>query len=231
MQIYPKSKESGVQNMATDWWLFETADKPSFRHYKWTSSETSFGYGQDWKWVEEVTSLSVSELIRRPTGGGIVRHGQDWTYCLVLPREHKSFKIPPLDLYKAVHGCVGQALAKDGFKTKLQPCPEKKGKIIPGDCFLEPVGWDLMNDQSTKKIAGAAIKRSRTGLLLQGTIEIDHDQNVNEQTFENNFIDYLSLVISEPVEYIKWPENFIHERDKICDQYSDLEWKKNRVRH
>ena len=29
MQIYPKSKESGVQNMATDWWLFETADKPS----------------------------------------------------------------------------------------------------------------------------------------------------------------------------------------------------------
>ena len=88
-----------------------------------------------------------------------------------------------------------------------------------------------MNDQSTKKIAGAAIKRSRTGLLLQGTIEIDHDLNVNEQTFENNFIYFLSLVISEPVEYVKWPENFIHERDKICGQYSDLEWKKNRVRH
>ena len=83
-----------------------------------------------------------------------------------------------------------------------------------------------MNDQSTKKIAGAAIKRSRTGLLLQGTIEIDHDLNINMQAFENNFIEYLSLVISEPVEYVKWPENFFHERDKICEQYSDLEWKK-----
>ena len=95
MQIYPKSKESGVQNMATDWWLFETADKPSFRHYKWTSSETSFGYGQDWKWVEEVTSLSVSELIRRPTGGGIVRHGQDWTIASFYQENINHLKFPP----------------------------------------------------------------------------------------------------------------------------------------
>ena len=145
MQVYPKSKDIGIKNMATDWWLFENSDKPSFRHYQWTEPETSFGYGQNWKWVEQVTSVSVNELIRRPTGGGIVRHGQDWTYCMILPRGHDSFRIPPLDLYKKVHQCIGKALAEEGLETELQPCPAQKGKVIPGDCFQEPVGWDLMN--------------------------------------------------------------------------------------
>ena len=107
MEIYPKSKESGVQNMATDWWLFENADKPSFRHYKWTSSETSFGYGQDWKWVEEVTSLSVSELIRdrlEEESSGMARIGLIASFYQENILHLKS----PLDLYKAVHGCVGK---------------------------------------------------------------------------------------------------------------------------
>ena len=230
MDIYPKSEDIGIRNMATDWWVFENAKKPSFRHYRWTRPETSFGYGQDWEWVEKVTSLSVRELIRRPTGGGVVRHGQDWTYCMVLPEGHASCKIPPLDLYKEVHQCIEKAFSERGLQTQLQPCPTQKKKIIPGDCFREPVGWDLMNVDLTRKIAGAAMKRSRKGLLLQGTIEIDQDWNIDVQEFENSFIYFLSQVLEEPNDYVSWPANITSEIEKISDQFSDLEWKKHRVR-
>ena len=230
MLIYPESSENGLQNMATDWWLFENASTASFRHYTWSKTETSFGYGQDWKWVEETTCLSIDQLIRRPTGGGIVRHGNDWTYCLILPCKHHSFRISPIELYKEVHQCIGCAFAEANFKTTLQPCTSKKGRIIPGDCFQEPVGWDLMNAAATKKIAGAAIKRSRKGLLLQGTIEIGEKLNFDEKEFENNFIRFLSDVFQEQNDYVRWPENLEVERKRIYEQFSNLEWKKNRVR-
>ena len=51
VQCFSSKCESGVKNMATDWWLFENAKVPSFRHYQWKQVETSFGYGQDWQWV------------------------------------------------------------------------------------------------------------------------------------------------------------------------------------
>ena len=98
MLTLPYAKETGLKNMATDWWLFENAVTPTFRHYQWTEPEISFGYGQDWKWAEQETSTEIDHLIRRPTGGGIVKHGKDWTYCLVLPIMHDSFKMAPLDL-------------------------------------------------------------------------------------------------------------------------------------
>ena len=129
-----------------------------------------------------------------------------------------------------MHQCIGKALAEEGLETELQPCPAQKGKVIPGDCFQEPVGWDLMNAVTSKKIAGAAMKRSQKGLLLQGTIEIEQKLNINENKFENNFIHFLSQVLEEPNEYVEWPEDFADERGKICNQFSDLKWKKNRVR-
>ena len=49
MDIYPKSEDIGIRNMATDWWVFEMRKKPSFRHYKWTRQKQVFGYGQDWE--------------------------------------------------------------------------------------------------------------------------------------------------------------------------------------
>ena len=64
-----------------------------------------------------------------------------------------------------------------------------------------------MNADATKKIAGAAIKRSRKGLLLQGTIEIGEKLNFDEKEFENNFIRFLSDVFQEQNEYVRWPEN------------------------
>ena len=231
MLIYPNAKESGLINMAKDWLLFEKADLPSFRHYHWSSKETSFGYGQDWKWVEKITNKSVEKLIRRPTGGGIVKHGDDWTYCLVIPGVHHAFSMPPLDLYKQVHLCISSALAKQDLVTILQPCPKEKGKIIPGDCFEEPVGWDLMSFDSSKKIAGAAMKRSRNGVLLQGTIIMDKSWTLSRKKFQESLIHYISEMLNEKIDHVNWPNNVSSDIDKLQNQFATLEWKKNRIRN
>jgi lipoate-protein ligase A len=217
--------------MAADWWLLENAEFPSFRHYKWKSMETSFGYGQDWEWVEKVTSLSIHELIRRPTGGGIVKHGMDWTYCLVIPRAHKSFTISPLDFYKYVHQSIGNALSEQNIATNLQPCPTVKGKVIPGDCFEEPVGWDLMDNNTNVKIAGAAMKRTRKGLLLQGTIFADNSWNLDSELFYNSLVVFFAEMLGEKEERVVWIESFEEEQKKISKQFTELSWKKSRKRN
>ena len=133
--------------------------------------EISFGYGQDWKWVEKQTGNKVESLVRRPTGGGIVRHGEDWTYCLVIPRAHESFNVPSLELYQYLHDSIAVALKHQSVETFLQPCPNQRRGCIPGDCFHEPVGKDLMEKHTGKKIAGAAMKKTKGAILIQGTME------------------------------------------------------------
>ena len=46
----------------------------------------------------------------------------------------------------------------------LQPCPCKLNGI-PGDCFEEPVGKDLMTENGKVKLAGAAMKKSKKAVF------------------------------------------------------------------
>ena len=215
-------------NMATDWWLFENAKVPSFRHYQWKQVETSFGYGQDWQWVAKQTNIPVHDLIRRPTGGGIVRHGYDWTYCLVLPKSHQSFSIPPRTLYKELHNSIGKGLESQGVQTVLQPCGENKKAAIPGDCFLEPVSWDLMDSEACKKIAGAAMKRTRNGVLVQGTVDLRQKWSINKELFLEDIIKEVAHLLDESPEIREWPKELSSLREGFVSVFSSIEWKRER---
>ena len=190
--IYPDLSERGPENMGADWWMFSNsshAQLPTFRAYSWESDEISFGYGQNWEGVERVTGLPIKNLMRRPTGGGIVRHGGDWTYCLTLPRNHSSFSIPSLRLYELIHEAIGLALAKQDVATSLQPCPACKPNGIPGDCFEEPVGKDLMTENGKVKLAGAAMKKSKKAVLVQGTIDLSSIPSFDAKSFKNDLVE------------------------------------------
>ena len=232
MDIYPFLVENGSENMAADWWLMEQAtqsSRPLFRHYAWRTAVTSFGYGQNWKWVERQTNQSIDQLIRRPTGGGIVRHGEDWTYCMVIPKDHDSFKIPSLELYEHLHLALSNSLNNQSVETFLKPCPECRGGGIPGDCFSEPVGKDLMEQRTGTKIAGAAMKKTRSAILIQGTLEmkgIDWDKEV----FLEDLLNCFKKLFSQKVKKKRWPEHFSQERDKIRLQFENDSWLKNRKR-
>ena len=56
-----------------------------------------------------------------------------------------------LDLYEDIHRAISSAFSEQSIKTYLQPCPADKKAVIPGDCFQEPVGKDLMIPELKKK--------------------------------------------------------------------------------
>ncbi|MDG1139191.1 MAG: hypothetical protein P8N49_06695 [Opitutales bacterium] len=231
--VYPSLIETGAENMASDWWLMQhsvKANLPLFRHYQWEKPQISFGYGQKWQWVEQEAGEAIENLIRRPTGGGIVRHGHDWTYCLVLPRGHPSYQIPSLDLYEFIHAAMGRALASQSITTFLQPCEVEKKAGIPGDCFHEPVGKDLMIGKEESKIAGAAMKRTRSAILMQGTLEIEKLSTFNSKIFHHDFLEQLLGLLEQDFQKVEWPPEFCRERKIFCQQFDSSAWRKNRER-
>ena len=82
--------------MAVDFLLLQRRPAPTairFRHYGWRNPAFTFGFGQKAAWVREhLPPGERFDICRRPTGGGIVDHRQDWTYTLVIPREHELWE-------------------------------------------------------------------------------------------------------------------------------------------
>lgn len=159
--------------MALDWLLLDNFSEPDslrLRCYGWANPACTFGYGQ--KWAEaQAASNEAAELIRRPTGGGLVDHRHDWTYALVIPAAHPLAQARACESYRVVHEALSAALTVSGVPNHLQPiCPSTvKNKF--SICFHQPERFDLVRSDSGQKIAGAAQKRTRKGLLLQGTVD------------------------------------------------------------
>lgn len=230
--VYPYQIAHGAINMATDFWLFQQKDliDPVFRHYGWNKNEITFGYGQNWNWVKKQNQVKGLQITRRPTGGGIVQHGRDWTYTLILPHKHASSRVPALDFYEAIHLSIGNALLAQKFHTTLMPCPvqKEKQKGIPGDCFLEPVGKDLMNKSGSKKIAGAAMKRTKKGILIQGTIDISMFSKLDLDKFYKFFVKEIENLLFEKTQIERWPVEFDHEHKFYVKQFAASAWLENR---
>ena len=90
--LLPTRTGAAAENMALDFLLLQRYPDPAafrFRHYEWRGPAFTFGFGQKIAWVRAQLAPEGSvDLCRRPTGGGMVDHRRDWTYALVIPREH-----------------------------------------------------------------------------------------------------------------------------------------------
>jgi lipoate-protein ligase A len=154
-------------NMALDEALLEAVSrlgKPVLRFYGWTEPAATFGYFQKFSEVGQATHLRP--LIRRPTGGGVVPHDADWTYSAVFPPGHEWHSLKAEESYRRIHDWLRLAFAELKVKTELAPCCRKSQ---PGQCFAGHEKFDLL--WRGKKIAGAAQRRNKSGLLIQGSIQ------------------------------------------------------------
>jgi lipoate-protein ligase A len=154
-------------NMALDEALLEFAPhlgRPVLRFYGWTQPAASFGYFQHHAEIARATPLRP--LVRRPTGGGLVPHDADWTYSLAFPPSHEWYSLPATESYQRAHEWVRDAFARMSVATELASCCRKSA---PGQCFA---GWEKSDVLwQGRKIAGAAQRRTKNGLLIQGSVQ------------------------------------------------------------
>lgn len=159
---------SAPLNMAIDEALFENCARASVRFYQWDHPALSFGYFG--KYVDVADYANERELVRRWTGGGIVFHGEDLTYAIIIPSSDAAFSKSSQTIYAEVHQALHRALKAAGVLTTFAPAPAAKSEAPEaGACFANPVLADLMIDG--EKVAGAAHRRNRRGLLHQGSVQ------------------------------------------------------------
>ena len=154
-------------NMAMDEALLKAMPRlaiPTLRFYGWTERAASFGYFQKYADIERLTPLRP--LIRRPTGGGLVPHDADWTYSVTFPPIHPWYSLVAIESYRNIHEWLQAAFEKFGIPTEVAA---EGHKTLPGQCFQGHEKFDLL--WHGKKIAGAAQRRTRDGLLIQGSIQ------------------------------------------------------------
>jgi lipoate-protein ligase A len=124
-------------------------------------------------------------LVRRWTGGGIVFHGKDLTYSIVIPPGDPVFSESSRSIHGAIHAALRDALVASGQRAELAPAAgvvDAGAAIIDRDysCFANPVRADVM--LNGRKIAGAAQRRTRRGLLQQGSIQyVDLGNRLSER--------------------------------------------------
>lgn len=253
LHVLPPRTAGAAENMATDFLLLQRypdAAAPRIRHYGWRAPAFTFGYSQKIDFVRaQLPAGEHFDLCRRPTGGGIVDHREDWTYALVIPRGHALEELRASHSYRAVHQAIADALRAQGVAVELKACDDEaencgselardgsgksrasslpQSQAVPGVCFERAEVFDVVHARTGAKIAGAAQKRNKHGLLFQGSIwrpAAGGDAAVDWTRFEEDFLAGLGAALAAQPQSTPWPEFNEDEVSALVEQYSSPEW-------
>ncbi len=176
-QVLPTGMRLAKENMQLDAELLGALrpDGPMVLHlYEWSCPSITYGYflkPERWLDLAELERRGI-DLARRPTGGGAVFHLWDYAFSLLLPASHPAFQAGVLASYQWVNERVMTALA---------PLLNREALLIREDmepaaaetthfCMARPTQYDVV--LGTRKVVGAAQRRTKEGLLHQGTIAL-----------------------------------------------------------
>lgn len=147
---------------------------PVLRFYHWKEGPAvTFGYAQFYQEVSKQCFAAAGPLCRRPTGGGVVFHGEDLTFSLVFESKWSR----PKEIYAQLHSSIENILLqKASFFSSRQEAvdgqayaPSHQGKAM--GCFANPVEDDLL--AGGRKILGGAIRRFGNKVLYQGSLQCE----------------------------------------------------------
>ncbi|MSU71173.1 MAG: lipoate--protein ligase family protein [Opitutus sp.] len=244
LHLLPERTGGAAENMALDFLLLQrypAATQPRFRHYGWRGPAFTFGLSQKLEFVQtQLPPDETFDLCRRPTGGGVVDHRADWTYALVIPRGHPLEELRATQSYRVVHEALAAALRAQNVAaaTKERPEPDLPAPAPTaapaagpaGVCFQRAEIYDVVNEPTGEKIAGAAQKRNKHGLLFQGSIwrPAAGGDAVDWDKFQADFTAGLAAALGMAREPTPWPDFNEDEVSGLIEQYSSSEWNEHR---
>jgi lipoate-protein ligase A len=195
---------TAAMNMAIDEALLKIVIAPSIRFYRWDHPALSFGYFG--KFADVANHAGERDLVRRWTGGGIVFHGDDLTYSIIMPAIDAIYAESSVSIYAVIHNALRDALVANGQHAELAEGrdaalqrPRTAQRAVPTNaCFAHPVPADVM--LNGRKIAGAAQRRTRRGLLQQGSIqEVELDLDFEKRFTHNLSPNWTAKEIDESI--------------------------------
>ncbi len=163
-------------NMAADTHLFEAVRDgaqlcPLVRVYTWDRAAVSYGRLQDEDRVRE--AFPGLPLVRRPTGGLAVRHGEDLTITVITRNEWLPLARSQgvLASYRQIMDGLLFALDALGIRAQLggAACARERGSV---DCFASVADCDATDARTGRKLIGSAQRRDRGAILQQMSIPL-----------------------------------------------------------
>jgi len=227
MDVLPRQSADAVVNMSADLLLLEKYPRSGnvrFRAYAWSVPAYTFGVSQSWDKYRALVPAHC-QLVRRCTGGGLVSHLYDWTFALVLPAAHPLASQDAMSSYALVHKAMAGALVAQGQSVRQVPHKaEPRDYRQPDQCAERAEPNDLVRSDDGRKVAGAAQKRSRCGLLIEGYVWKPHLPGCDWARFECDFIAAMGRELSSPPVGVAEPiyDQFDHEG--IWAKFNSDEW-------
>lgn len=166
---------SGSKNMRTDIEMFEAYENgtigSTLRIYSWNPPCISLGYSQNT--AEEIDVERAGELgwdlVKRPTGGGIVFHNEaEVTYSLVTALDNPILPKGLVPSYKKISEAIIYALKLIKISAEIRKPSAVSRKQKAELCFSYPAEYEVV--VGSRKIVGSAQKRGKRTLLQQGSI-------------------------------------------------------------
>jgi lipoate-protein ligase A len=146
---------------------------PIVRFYDWDRPSVTIGYV---KKPEAVPERARYTVVKRPTGGGIVYHDNEFTYSVVAPASHWISELDRVESYHVIHRVIVRALAGIGLECLLSDTKDNSSDRATMRCFTTPTKYDVLALDAAgapRKVAGAAQRRTREGILHQGSISLE----------------------------------------------------------
>lgn len=154
----------------------ENHQQPILHFYDFRTPSATYGYfvkPEQFLHLENAKKYGL-EIARRPTGGGIVFHLTDFAFSVLLPRTHQGFSLNTMNNYAFINAIVKTAIIEmigksydiQLLKSEIDE-PVKEASYF---CMAKPTKYDVIINE--KKIGGAAIRLTKSGLLYQGTISL-----------------------------------------------------------
>jgi len=174
---------SAAWNMAVDEALlknFDEGDLPIFRIYGWEPA-LSLGRFSDARKNINIQRLKQKELafVRRMTGGGILVHGGDLSYSILLPRGLLT-DIGVKESYRHLCRFLIKLYERLGLKAEFASDMKLDGHKSE-ICLAGIEAYDIAIDG--KKMGGNAQRYTKTGLFQHGSIPISIDKSGFEDLF------------------------------------------------
>jgi lipoate-protein ligase A len=164
----------GPKNMAIDGMLLALGEQDPesafVRFYTWAGPTLSMGHFEPPDAVDSRTAREDGVVIvRRPTGGRVVLHGDDLTYTVVLPR---GDGMGPGEIYSLVSKVLVEGLAALGTRLAIRRGRAGRSRVLQKPCFASVSRFEITH--RGRKVVGSAQRRGERAVLQHGSIPLGH---------------------------------------------------------